>query len=266
MAEFGHGFLRLETLNIITSLGNPAALELCYAQLANTAQPQETRARCRNRTTGVLETKSKGLQELVHSLQITWEAATWADLQFAHNEIAQDSSTAVNDPNVADVPATTFTIVDPEITTANEASVRAYLPQRESGGLPQLMKKVAVAPAARDEYQVDGASNSIIFHSTAEGAEAVYFYDKSYTAIQTIGLETNFERFGDFQAWFTSYGDGDIPEGITLWFPRLTFNAGPPVVDRNNSPATYQKTFESPSVSGRDIPYVMYNRDFATAA
>lgn len=266
MAEFGNGFFRAETINVIPSLGNRAAFELCYAQLANTAQPTETRARCRNRTTGVLETKSKGLEELIHSLQLTWEAATWGDMQFIHNEFAQDSSTAANDPNFSTVPATTFTIVDPEITAANEATVRVYLPQRESTGLPTFMKLVAIAPAAYDEVQVDGTTNSLIFHSSAEGAEVVYFYDKSYTVIQTIGLETNFEQFGDFQAWFTSYGDFDIPEGLTYYFPRLTFNAGPPVADRNANPATYQKTFESGSVPGREIPYVVYNTDFATAA
>ena len=266
MSEFGFGRIRLETLNPITSIGNSAMLELCITQLTVDSTPTEVTARCRNRDTGFLETKSKGLSELIHNITITWEAQDWAQTAFAHDELPQDSATDNIPIKFATVPATPFTITDADITAANEADVRVYVTKKGTWGQAFSMTNVAIAPASTEEVQVDGTAGELIFDSSLAGAEIAYIVPIPYTAIATIGEEASFESYGDIRLWYTAYGDDDIPEGLTYYFPSMTRNAGPPTIDRANSPITYQTVYEAVSLTGREFPYIVQNTEYGTAA
>lgn len=266
MSEFGFGSARGETINIIPSLGTSAMMEFSMTQLSVSSQPNEVTARKRNRTTGFLETKSKGLDEIIHTVSMTWEAADWAQLGFLHGELPKDSATNLKDIKFATVPASTYTITDPDITATNAASVRVYLTTKGTWGQAISMKNVAVAPAANEEVQVDGAAGTLTFMAALEGAEVGYTFDDPYSAISTIGYESSYESYGDIKLWFNAYGDDDIPSGITYYFPQMTPVVGSLSIDRNASPVTMSVNYEASSVTGRNYPYIILNTEYATAA
>ena len=267
MTKFGHGSLICETLNPIPSLGQTLMMELCYAGIAVQSNPTEVQSRCRDRNTGVLRTKRKGLNEIIHTVTLTFEHMDWKHIGFFHDELPQDAATSVNQTKFITVPtATPYEVTDVDITATTAPNVRAYVTTKGSWGDAIYLKNVTAAPIDKTEVQVDETNSKLVFHESLAGAEVAYIVDQDYSAIQTIGYNDTWESFGNLEIWFKAYGKEDFEEGLVYHFPEMIRTAAPPVINWDQSPITVSVTYEANSVKGRVYPYEIYNAEFATAA
>lgn len=272
MAIFGHGDAIIETKSIVPSLGHTLMQELCYAQLSVSTQPTEVKARCRDRKTGQLVTKRTGLSEVVHTVTLTLEHIDWKHMGFLHDELPADAAISKNTNKEITVPSNqtgVFTVTDTDITATNESGIRAYVSEKGTWGDAIYLKRTAdaaTAPAAKDEFQVDGTNNQIVFHEELAGARILYKLDEPFSAIQSIGTNETWESFGNIELYFTAYGEDDFAEGLTYYFPELVRTAAPPVFNYDQSPVTATVTFEANSLKGRKYPYEILNEEYSTAA
>lgn len=272
MTFFGSGDAIIETLNPIASIGETKMQDLCFLNLATASQPTEVKSQCRNRKTGFLETKRKGVTEIVHTITITANHYDWQALGFFHNEIPQAVASNLNVNKVVQIPSgltAPFEITDPDIVAANADSVRGYITEKGVWGDARSLKRTAdstTAPSDGTEIQIDDANSKIVVHQSLGGAYILYKLDEPYLAIQTIGVASTWEAFGDIEMFATLYGTEDFAEGIQVHFPTLIRTPAPPVLDLTQSPATVTITFEGNSVDGRPFPYRLLNPEYAVAA
>ncbi|NES91867.1 hypothetical protein [Okeania sp. SIO2B9] len=267
MTQFGHGSLIIETKNIVPSVNQTVSMELCYAGIAIASNPTEVQSQCRDRKTGFLVTKRKGLSEIIHTVTLTFQHGDWQHMGFFHDEIPTDASGNVRKSEFINVPSTApFEVVDANITAQNAAQIRAYLTEKGTWGDAGFLQNVNAAPSAVKEVQVDEVNSKLVFDQALAGAEVGYFYDKSYAPIQTIGASDAPENYGDISAWFKSFGDDDFDSGLAYYFPNLIRNRVPPTIDFNASPMTVSVTYEATNTKGRLFPYEIYNEEYATAA
>lgn len=266
MTQFGHGSLTIETLNPVPSLGQTLMMELCYAGVAVQSNPTEVQSRCRDRKTGILKTKRKGLNEIIHTVTLTFEHMDWKHLGFFHDELPQDAATATNQTKFVTVPtASPYEITDTDITATTAPNVRAYVTTKGSWGDAIYLKNVSVATADKTQVQVDETTSKLVFHEELAGAEVAYIVDQDYNAIQSIGYNDTWESFGNIEMWFKAFGTEDFDENLAYHFPEMIRTVAPPVINWDQSPITVSVTYEANSVTGRTYPYQIYNPEYAIA-
>ena len=113
------------------------------------------------------------------------------DLSMMMDELIQTSA-SVTLPTSAQgtVPSSTAY----EITVSGLTANQSVQVQVISDTAPEQLEQVTSTPAAAGEYQI--TSGKIVFHSGDAGKTVVYTYSKAYSAVETIGVEPTFERYG----------------------------------------------------------------------
>lgn len=198
--------------------------------------------------------------EEIFTMTITTEFTDWSALQFAYDELAQESTGVVLPVlKVARVPLVTpFTIVDTDITTTTEASVRAYVASTGPWGERIFLKRVTTAPADATEFQITAATGTLTFHSSLAGATIQYIVNKTYPSLETIGFESTADTFGRLEF----FGVGYSTEGKKLvHIPELSRISTPTLSINGEGAAELTIEFRASVPSGRRRPFILYNLD-----
>jgi hypothetical protein len=169
---------------------------------------------------GTLVTSGTVISSTEYTMTVGIEAASWLALQFAYGELAGvTASASLPELRYGTVPATPFEVVDADIASGN---VQVTL----LGDEPEPLAVITTGTVADGQVRVDTAANKLIFHSSDAGKSFAYRLFKTYTNLQSIGVETVYEVLSSFSFSGLLYtGEGlvklVIPEISKIGVPTL---------------------------------------------
>ena len=263
---FGAGSLAFRTTELDPNSlrGEELLFPGCIAEFELTADSDLLEAFCLQN--GKRQRVATAIGEETFTLSTTIEFIGWDTLQFAYDELAQTSSSvAIPVVKVATVPASPgpYTIVDTDITAANEASVLVHLSER-SGLNPRLFMNNTspAAPTALNEFSVDGGTNTITFDASAAGLLVTYCYDKICTTVDTLFVENTADSWG--KLLFTGVANGtEFGDGVQIVIPDLS-RVNTPTLNIDGTTATLEVEFSANSLPGKRKPFELYRLDSCT--
>lgn len=180
---------------------------------------------------GKIATVAAAINEEVYTFTVTTQFTDWQALQFAYDELSQQSANVVLPSlKISTVGADTAdTIADADIVAGNLASVKVYVNSQGSWGDRRFLKVIDTGVPTVDEVLV--AAGTLTFNSAFNGATVQYIVDKTYSSAETIGLESSFDRMGKLEFWGLAYGTEfqvpvpiRIPDLSRISIPTLSVN------------------------------------------
>lgn len=225
MALTGAGNLFARTNNLdATSIAQNLMLPLCIASFELEFEDQELQARCLEG--GIRQLKAAAITESIALLRLTFEVVDFKSIAFAFDEKEQVSSgvvieqlrngTVVDGGGVGE-------IVDTDINAVNEAlldGVLAYRTSRNAILAADYLFKTAVAPVDATEFQVDTVGNRLVFDAANIGAKVAYSIPRTYTSVESIGHEQDFNQFGSF-GFVGEISSTESLNGLILYVPSI---------------------------------------------
>lgn len=160
-------------------------------------------------------------------------------------------------------------IVDTDITAGTADSVRAYLSTVGSSAATTTqvgyLTKVAVAPAAETEFQVDDTNTKLVFDTGLAGSVVQYSIDKTYTSIDAIGLPTGGAAGGAEYDNITFSGvisGTESVNGYQIILPKLT-RISQPAFSVTGDLTALEIQYRAEVSAGERAPYLIYSLDTA---
>lgn len=235
----------------------------CIAEFELTADTDLLEAFCLQG--GKRQRVATAIGEETFTLSTSIEFIGWDTLQFAYDELSQTSSNVVIPTVVvAEVPTSgPFTIINSDITVANEATVLVHLSERSGTNSRLFMNNVSpAAPSALNEFSVDGATNTITFDSTAAGLLVTYCYDKTCTSVETLFVESTADSLG--KLLFSGIANGtEFGDGVQIVIPDLT-RVTTPTLNIDGTVTTLEVEFSANALPGARKPFELYRLDSCT--
>lgn len=253
LAGSGAIFIRTQGMDSNTLRGQNLIFPACIAGFELTFDDQTAEAVClldgKRQITGSAITQSSA------TMNLTFEFVDFNTLGFAYDELPSNS-TAVPLPVLksATIPATgPYTVSDADITVGTVNSVLVYNATKKV-----YMKKVATTPAI-GEFSV--AAGAITFNAGDSGNTVQYQVLKTYSSIETIGVENNADNFGVIEFLGQLYQSDN--ERYLLHVGKLT-RSGSPSISITGGLATLQISFKAAVPPGWKKSFRLYNLSKAT--
>lgn len=263
---FGAGSLVLVTKDLALNgsiRGEDLIFPPCLSQFELSADVNFLEAECL--IDGRIQVVAGQINREVFTLSVTSQFADWQTMQFAYDELAQESSN-VTIPilKVATIPATApYEITDSDITATSAADIKAYIANRGTWGDKRFLKVVqAPAPATAEAASVDGANNKIVYDSTYAGAVTNYLVNRTYSSIETVGVETESDQFGKLEFWGLAYGT-EFPGQMLMRVPELG-RINTPTLTISGDITELTVEFRASVPAGQRRPFQLYNLSNAT--
>jgi hypothetical protein len=259
---YGIGNVSIGTNGLTASslLGQNLAFSQCVASIAFNAESNSVKANCF--VNGVLQKKASRINSENFMVELTYEYASWSELQLLYGEVAKSQSNVYVPTSRTVVPtAATFTVADINTANANAASFRLYNATTE-----KFMTLAVGAPGA-SEYSIAAATGVVTVNASAIGQTLIYKFDKRYTSIESIG--SGFEGDATDQLSnlnLTAILSSSIyPQGIVLVADRLE-RINTPSFSIAGDKATITIQYDLITLPGRLKPFTMYKLNGAVAA
>lgn len=205
--------------------------------------------------------------EEAYTLTLSFQYLDWFHLGFAYDELPQ-RSTDIQLPitKTATVPTTApYEITDNDISSANAANIKVYMPARGTWGEAGFRKQVTGATAvAAKQFKVDTTNKKISFHSSDAGATIQYVIITSYASMETIGYENTADAFGKLSFVGKGYGP-EFPDGIMIYLPNIT-RSTIPSMDTSQDVPEFSIEFDANVPPGKRTPHQYFNLATATAS
>lgn len=238
----------------------------CIASFTMAADVNFLEARCL--IGGQRQITASKINETVYTVTLSFENVDFNSLELALGEFAADAVGA--NLTLPTLKATTVVldggdgvINDAEITAGTADSIRVYLstPASTSSVKYGYMTKVAVAPAADGEFQVDDGANRLVFTANQVGSVVQYTIDKTYTSIRGIGLAEGGTPYDNLTFSGVLFGTND-EDGYQIVLPRLTRISEPSIAVTGDL-QTLEIEYRAEVPSGSRKPYKLF--DLSTA-
>lgn len=158
-----------------------------------------------------------------NTVKLAFEFLNWDHLAFAEDELPQNVDLDIPLWKTATVPADGI-IVDTDLTAGNAAGVLVYLNSAGAWGQARPLKV-----GAADDFEVDGALQTIAIDTSFAGASVTYQLYKSYMALPSIGTADEAVSYGNLEFWGKGYGP-EFPNGILIHLHDITRTTQPSMV------------------------------------
>lgn len=228
----------------------------CIASFTLTPDEQVQDALCLE--DGIVQVAASAITQRIWNLDLEFQFQDWASVQLAYDEIAQtvtDITLPITKTKTIDANGE---IDDPEITTANQYTVLAYLKERT----PVFMLNTGGAtPTLPNEFQVDGLGHKLTFLTSQAGKKVQYRIDKTYTSIESIGDASAYERFGTL-TMSGIVGGTSFARGMQIIIPELN-RIGSPELAISGDLVTLTLKYRLSTPFGERAPFRLYNLDTA---
>jgi len=183
------------------------------------------------------------------TLNLTQESLDKLDLSMVLDQKeATVASIAVPTITKVLVPATPFEVTIAALTL-NQDVVATIL----SDTAPVYLKRVAIAPAAADEFQV--TAGKLIFHSGAVGASVAVWYTKTETALPMIGGTNPDSSYGEMS--FSGILKGTRMRK-RIFIPRIT-RTGDKTLGVSGSVEAAELSYKCLAPAGWSKPYAIWD-------
>ncbi len=164
---------------------------------------------------GPAQTVDKVTSDSTWTLRVGTSSFDKLDISFMMDEIISTSPTAV-------FPQVQTAVVPADLTltvTGLVANQDVAISVDDWSVATRLLTQVTGAAPGPNEFAV--TADTITFNAAESGKPIVFIYDKTYTSSETIGLETNFSRWGS--VCFTGVACGPrFPQAMQIFVPSLT--------------------------------------------
>lgn len=204
----------------------------CLSSFELTGEANFLEAKCL--IDGNITTVASKINEETYTMTVTTQFADWQAFQFAYDELAQTSTSVVIPTLKTGTVGAVVSgeIQDSDITAANAADILAYVSGQGAWGDKRFLKVVqAPTVPGTDEVQVDGPNNKLVLDASLDGAPVQYFVNRTYSSIETLGLESTFDEWGKLEFWGLAYGTEfgqpmliRVPDLGRISIPSLTIN------------------------------------------
>jgi hypothetical protein len=255
---YGIGDISIGTNGLTASslLGQNLAFCQCVAGISFAAESNSVMAQCY--VGGVLQKKASRINSENFSIEVTYEYASWAELQLLYGEIAQsESNVYVPTSKTVQATSTTFTVADITAANGNVGSFRIFNNNTETF----MTLAAGATPANGNEYAIT-AAGVVTLHSSAVGQTFCYKYDKLYTSIESIGSGVEgdaVDELNNLNLTAILYSS-NYPEGILLVAERLERTSSPTLAIQGDK-AVITITYDLITAPGRRKPFKMYKLD-----
>lgn len=258
MALTGAGSLYVATKDVDASTirGENLILPGCFASFELSFDTNFVEAFCL--IDGKRKVTATGITEENASLSIEIEFANWTTLQFAFDEIAQESSSVVLPTFKSAVVDGSDEVVDADITAGTASSVLVYRADPD----PEFLNVVGVAPTADNEVQVDGAGGKLVFNAGQAGATVQYIVNRTATTINSIGEESAADNFGKLIFSGIIFGT-ESTQGYRIIIPEIQ-RTTTPSLSITGDIATLSLEFRCLVPAGQRSPFKLYELDSET--
>lgn len=233
----------------------------CIASFSLDADVTEIQAKCLKG--GIRQTVASAISEKEYTMTVTTEFVDWTGMQYAYDEIAQVSS-AVTLPRgkATTIPAGgTFTDAD---LIGVASSVRAYIDSRGTWGNRIFLEPAASAGAvtANNLFHVDDVTGLVTLNSGVVGAVIQYSFNTTYTTIESIGHEQNFDAFGKI-AFSGELVSTEAPSGWQLYVPEMS-PITVPSLSVDGDVTSIETQYRVNIAAGQRAPFIFYDLSTAT--
>jgi len=248
----GAGSLFVKTTNLTAGnsiRGQNLLFPLCIASFSLDFDTQLAESKCL--IDGKRQITAAAITEEIASMKISFEFADFKTLGFAYDEISQ-TSTTVQIPVIktATVPtASPYEIVDAEIVTGNLASVLVYK------NSPTTSYMVSNATPTTAEHFLASAGK-ITFAAASAGASVSYTILKTFSTIETIGVESAADSFGNLEFNGIIYAGGS-GERYGIQVPKLS-RVSTPSIQITGDLATLEVDFRASVPAGQRRPFRLF--------
>lgn len=233
-----------------TSLrGEQLLMPACIAQFELTPDVNLAEAKCL--TDGTRQITAAQITEEIWTLNLTYEKAGWNEIGFALDELPQ-LSTGVDFPLVKTaIVDAAGEIIDADIAIADD--IRAY---EDTPIQTFLMRVVSPAVPVDGEFLVD--AGKLVFPVSKAGAVITYNVTKTYSSIETIGKETDYDKFGRLIFTGEIYTTEDsLPMQIQV---HQLSRISTPALSINGDLSELAIEFRAGVVPGQRKPFTLYRR------
>ena len=234
---------------------------LLYPPLLATFEmtPEVNNLEARALIAGKRQIVAAAIAEETWTLNTTAEYADWQSFQFMYDELAQVSSNIRLPIVKSRVIPDTLSFVDNDVSADDitNGDVLVYKSSRGTNGRA-FMKVVTAAPAAFDEVQVtnDGTDTTFTFFAGMATQRVQYLGYKTYSSIQTIGEEADFDEWGRLEFWGRCYGT-EFPGQMLLRVMDLS-RISIPTISVTGEISEIQVEFRASVPAGERKPYKLY--------
>lgn len=175
---------------------------------------------------GKLVTAGTATGEETYILKLGIEAIKWQDIQFALGQLATTVATlSLPERKEAIVPLTApYEITDLDIV---DTSVWATLRDKGTWGQAKSLTRVAAVPTA-GQFQVDAATNKLVFPAVYAGARILYRLFKTQTAIDAVGVSATPVLLNELSFSGITYGDAETGR-LKFYVPKATRSSAPSI-------------------------------------
>lgn len=248
---YGAGQIFVRSLNLdATSLrGENLIAPLCIASFELT--PDDTLAEAKCLIDGKKQIAAAAITETTYTLKLTFEYADWAVIQLAFDELAGSTASAVLPVLKTATVNASNEIVDTALTSATGVYVYRSSPK------PAKYYEIITTGTPTDaQVKVDTAATKLVFATGSAGATVQYVHNKTYTTIESIGVESTYDNFGTLS--FSGVISGtEFSAGMQLICPQI-YRVSSPSLTINGDLATIDIDFRVAVAPGERSPFKLY--------
>lgn len=168
---------------------------------------------------GLRQRAGSRIIEELYTLKVEIEAASWTAIQFALGR-ASTKVPSIDLPEVryATIPPTgAAEIADPDLGAA--LGVQTFVTESGTWGDEGALTLLATGSPAAGQFKVDGTNNKIIFNAAQAGATVAYRLIKTFSNLDTIGVQAAAQVLTQFS--FSGLGFTDSGEFYKVIIPKM---------------------------------------------
>ncbi len=163
---------------------------------------------------GQLQVLSSAIASVTNTLTLDLDYIDWSGLGWAFDEVPSVSSNVVVPFTKAAIANGSGVISDADITSSTV--VYAYVSSRGSWGEAKAIPEASITTG----------TGTITLGATYANAPITYHYDKTLASVETIGVESNSQKYGKLSFSGVGYGS-EFPDGIIIVLPDITRKSSP---------------------------------------